>query len=123
VQSNFDVGHRRTGGPYLSRHSTDSEFVAVFQKAACCHRNRRFKLDKRRLLFIRMHNETLSVAMRVSNPDCSPVESNAETQPQLQPALLKLSAMISQYFIVLFRVALLLLVSVVGASANWDATR
>ena len=28
-----------------------------------------------------------------------PLESIAETQPQLQPALLRLSAMISQYFI------------------------
>jgi hypothetical protein len=28
-----------------------------------------------------------------------PLESRAETQPQLQPALLRLSAMISQYFI------------------------
>jgi hypothetical protein len=27
---------------------------------------------KRRQLLIRSHNETLSVAMRVSNPDCSP---------------------------------------------------
>ena len=27
-----------------------------------------------------------------------PLESRAETQPQLQPALLRLSAMISQYF-------------------------
>jgi hypothetical protein len=41
-----------------------------------------------------MHNETLSVvAMRVSNPDRSPLESIAATQPQLQSALLRLSAM------------------------------
>jgi len=46
-----------------------------------------------------MHNETLSVAaVRVSNPDCSPLsESMAETEPQLQLALLRLSATISQY--------------------------
>ena len=31
--------------------------------------------------------------MCVSNPDRSPLESTAETQPQLQPALLRLSAM------------------------------
>jgi hypothetical protein len=37
--------------------------------------------------------------MRVDNPDRSPSESITETQPQLQPALLSLSAMISQYFI------------------------
>jgi hypothetical protein len=35
--------------------------------------NRRFKFHKRSQLFIRTHNETFSVvAMRVSNPDCSP---------------------------------------------------
>ena len=45
------------------------------------------------------HNKAFSVvAVRVSNPDRSPFESIAETQPQLQPALLRLSAMISQYF-------------------------
>jgi len=33
-----------------------------------------FEFQKRSQLFIRTHNETLSVvAMRVSNPDCSPV--------------------------------------------------
>jgi hypothetical protein len=32
-----------------------------------------FEFKKRRQLFIRVHNETLSVvAMRVSNEDCSP---------------------------------------------------
>jgi hypothetical protein len=41
-----------------------------------------------------VHNEAFSVvAMGVSNPDCSPFK--AETQPQLQPALLRLSATIS----------------------------
>jgi len=35
--------------------------------------NRRFEFHKSRQLFIRVHNETLSVvAMRVNNPDCSP---------------------------------------------------
>jgi hypothetical protein len=39
--------------------------------------NRRFKFDKRRQLFISSHNETLSVpAMRVRNPDRSPVGIN-----------------------------------------------
>jgi hypothetical protein len=33
------------------------------------------QFHKRRQLFIRTHDETLSVAaMRVSNPDCSPIE-------------------------------------------------
>jgi hypothetical protein len=37
--------------------------------------NRRFEFQKRAQLFIRSHNETLSVtAMRVSNPDRSPAK-------------------------------------------------
>jgi hypothetical protein len=36
--------------------------------------NRRFEFDKRRQLFVRVHNETLSVVtVRVSNEDCLPV--------------------------------------------------
>jgi hypothetical protein len=39
--------------------------------------NHRFKFQKCSQLLISMHNESLSVvAMRVSNPDCSPVEIN-----------------------------------------------
>jgi hypothetical protein len=39
--------------------------------------NREFKFQKRRQLFIRVHNETLSViAVRVSNPDRSPTGIN-----------------------------------------------
>jgi hypothetical protein len=39
--------------------------------------NRPFEFEKRGQLFIRMHNETLSVAaMRVHNPDCPPVAIN-----------------------------------------------
>jgi hypothetical protein len=39
--------------------------------------NRRFEFHKRSQLFIRVHNETLSVvAMRVCNPNCSPVGIN-----------------------------------------------
>jgi hypothetical protein len=39
--------------------------------------NRRFEFEKRSQLFIGVHNETLSiVAMRVSNPDRSPVGIN-----------------------------------------------
>jgi hypothetical protein len=60
--------------------------------------NRRFEFNKRHQLFVGMPNETLSVAaMCVCNLGCSRVGSIAETQPQLQPALLRLSAMISQY--------------------------
>jgi hypothetical protein len=43
--------------------------------------------------------ETLPVAaMCVSNKDRLALQSTADAQPQLQPALLRLSAMISQYF-------------------------
>jgi hypothetical protein len=39
--------------------------------------DRPLQFQKRRQLFIRAHNETLSVvAMRVCNPDCSPVGIN-----------------------------------------------
>jgi hypothetical protein len=38
--------------------------------------NRRFKFQKRRQLVVSMHNETLSVAMCVNDPDCSPVGIN-----------------------------------------------
>ena len=36
--------------------------------------------------------------MRVSNEDCSPVESTAETKPHVRQALLRFSEIISQYF-------------------------
>ena len=40
--------------------------------------NRRFKFQKSRQLFIRTHNETLSVAaMRVCSPDSSPAENQS----------------------------------------------
>ena len=45
--------------------------------------NRRFQFQKRSQLFIRAHNETLSVvAMRVNNPDRSPfkIESGDPAQ-------------------------------------------
>jgi len=35
--------------------------------------NRRFKFQKRSQYFISTHNETLSVAMRINNPDYSPL--------------------------------------------------
>jgi hypothetical protein len=42
-----------------------------------------------------VHNETLSVvAVRISKNIVCPLESTVETQPQLQPALLRLSPMI-----------------------------
>jgi hypothetical protein len=40
--------------------------------------NRRFKFEKRSQLFIRTHNESLSVTMRVSNPDRSASLAHAD---------------------------------------------
>jgi hypothetical protein len=61
--------------------------------------NHRFQFHKPGQLFIR-------TTKRFPSPQCAsaiqivhPLESIAETQPQLQPALLRLSAIISQYFI------------------------
>jgi hypothetical protein len=49
--------------------SLSRKFVAIA--------NRRFEFEKRGQLFICVHNETLSVvAVRVSNPDRSPVAIN-----------------------------------------------
>jgi len=46
------------------------------------------KLKKRRQLFVSVHNEALTVAaMCVCNSEVRPLESIAETQPQLHPAL------------------------------------
>jgi hypothetical protein len=51
-----------------------------------------------RQLFIRSRNETLSVvAMRVSNPNRSPVTIHGCNTTQLQPDLLRSSAIISQF--------------------------
>ncbi|PYJ11715.1 MAG: hypothetical protein DME93_09265, partial [Verrucomicrobia bacterium] len=48
-------------------------FRSLLQKGRSTERlNCRFKFNKRAELFIRSHNETLSVvAVRVHNPDCS----------------------------------------------------
>ena len=59
---------------------SDAEFgknLANLSNQFAASANRRFEFQKRRQLFIRTHNETLSVvAMRVSNPDRSPVGIN-----------------------------------------------
>jgi hypothetical protein len=54
-------------------------FACVYPTVvADCAANRRFQFKKRRQLFIRSHDETLSVAaMRVSNPDRSPARIHA----------------------------------------------
>lgn len=59
--------------------------------------NSPFQFQKRSQFFISAHNETLAVAaMRIGDPVFRASESRADTQPQLQPDLLRLSAMISQ---------------------------
>ena len=45
--------------------------------------NRRFEFQKRRQLSIRTHNETLSVAVRVSNPDRSSVAVDGSDPAQI----------------------------------------
>jgi hypothetical protein len=62
--------------------------------------NCRFQFHRPAQLVIGVHDETLSLAVSVNNPDGSPhwnqrLESTAETQPKLQPALLSLFATIS----------------------------
>jgi hypothetical protein len=59
---------------------------------------RPLQFQERSQYFIRPHDETPSAAMGVNNPDCSPSQSRAETQPKLNPALLRLSAITSQSF-------------------------
>jgi len=44
----------------------------VIQRVSSVSPNRRFQFYKRSQLFSGTHDETLSVAMRVSNKDCSP---------------------------------------------------
>jgi len=50
------------------------EQIALPPRGPSYRTNRRFQFKKRRQLFIRVHNETLSVAVSVHNPDCSPFE-------------------------------------------------
>jgi hypothetical protein len=65
-------------------------------------RTHSFEFHKRPQLFISAHDETLSiVAMCVNNPNCSPDGIDRGDATQLQPDALSLSAMISQYFILL----------------------
>src|SRR5215472_4072822 len=79
---------------------SDAEFEKILSGCQNNSRpagNHRIQFDKRSQLFIRSHNEPLSVAaMRVSNPDCWSLASTVGTQPKLQPRLLRLSAIISQ---------------------------
>jgi hypothetical protein len=52
--------------------------LATLSRQFAASATRRFKFKTRSQLFIRTHNETLSVAaMRVGNPDRSPVENQS----------------------------------------------
>jgi hypothetical protein len=80
----------------------DAEFekisLACKEKFAAAA-NRRCKFERGRQLFVGTHNESPSIAvMRVNNPDRLAALIYAATQPQLHPALLRSSAMISQDF-------------------------
>jgi hypothetical protein len=59
-----------------------------------------FKFQKRCRFFVGGNDKSLSViTVCVATKIVRWLESTVETQPQLQPALLRLSAIISQYFI------------------------
>src|SRR4029453_2662354 len=59
----------------------------------------RFNFKKCCQVFVGAHDDSLSVvAVRVRNEDVLPSQSTVATQPQLQPALLRLSAMIYGLF-------------------------
>src|SRR5205814_10083231 len=90
-----------------------STFHPHAQRNACSHRcdygwhcslNRWIQtalssFQKRSQLLIGTHNETLSVAaVCVNNPDCSRLTINGRNAAPIHPALLRLSAIISQYF-------------------------
>src|SRR6476660_1572367 len=64
----------------------------------CCAK-RRFEFQKRRQLLTCPHNETplFVVAMRISNPDCSPVGQSLRRSPSSNRLCFRLLAMISQY--------------------------
>jgi hypothetical protein len=59
---------------------------------------RPFQCHKRSYHFIGAHYKTLSVAMRVHNPNRSPFAIDSCDPAQTPSGFLELSAMISQYF-------------------------
>jgi hypothetical protein len=61
----------------LVRSITKRTDRPLWRGEAARRTNRRFEFHKRRQLFFRPCNETLSVvAVRINNPDCSPVGIN-----------------------------------------------
>ena len=65
-----EKGEADTGAPQVA----GMFMVAIGPKASPSFlSNGRFQFKKRRQLFVGLGNEALTVAMRVCNPDCSPV--------------------------------------------------
>ena len=65
----------RTGGMLGFISGEFRKNLARSSRQFAASSDRRFQFQKRRQLFIGVHNETLSVAaMRVHNPDCSPFD-------------------------------------------------
>ena len=95
VVRGYRLSHAVYGPVRSLYHSLKSWSVIGGAKAVA--RASRFKFNKRGQILIGVHNEMLP------SPRCAsaiqvvrPLESIAETQPKLQPALLRLSAMISR---------------------------
>src|SRR5436309_314173 len=81
----------RTGGVRVFISQEFRKNLASLSRQLSAGADRRFQFDKRGQLFIRTHRASTIQIVR-------PSESMAKTQPQLQPDLLSVSAMISQYF-------------------------
>jgi hypothetical protein len=90
----FRIAHKR-GYFFIHSHNETPSAIAVIVVSivrSICGTNRSFQFQTRSQLFSGTHNKALSVAaMRVSNQIVRPAESTADTQPQLPPALLRLS--------------------------------
>jgi hypothetical protein len=62
---------------YAKHRSRSHDAVIRVYDAIAASANRRFQFHNRNQLFIRSHNEALSVPMCVNNPDCSPRRTHA----------------------------------------------
>jgi hypothetical protein len=73
---------------------SDAQFakcLACLSRQFAASADRRFKFKKRRILFVATNDKPLPVvAMRVCNPDCSPLESIVATQPKLQSGFVEI---------------------------------
>jgi hypothetical protein len=87
LDARFIVAFRAEGGQHFfgSRINTSTQSAALTT-------NLPFQFHKRSQLLIRSHNETLPiVAMRVNNPDCSPLRIN-RCHPAPAPSGLRILA-------------------------------